>query len=429
MSNRPPGARPGADPTVPFRRAPWPEAPRPRRRWASGLRVAVAVLSAVVLLTSGYAWSVLRQVTGGLGTGSSLAATASPDGATDVLLIGLDSRTDAHGDPLPREVLDRLDAGDDSGTVNTDTIMLLRVPNSPGRPATVVSIPRDSYVPIPGFGTHKINSAYARAAGQARSQLTAQGVTGSALERRVDEAGRTELAATVADLTGVAVDHYAEVNLAGFAQVTEAVGGVPVCLNAPVHDTYSGADFPAGEQMLQGPAALSFVRQRHGLPRGDLDRIVRQQAFLGSLARQVLDAGTLLDPAELGRISDAVGRAVVVDQGWDLVGFGVQAAGTTGGDIAFGTIPTVRDDLRTRGDGTAVEVDPEAVRGYVAGLVDGPAADTAADTAGPGAAAPDATRPAAVDTPVAPAAFATGPGSPAPARAPAQPPSALPCVN
>jgi LCP family protein required for cell wall assembly len=86
------------------------------------------------------------------------------------------------------------------------------------------------------------------------------------LERQVDQAGRRSLVATVEQLTGASVDHYAEVNLAGFADITEAVGGVPVCLNAPVRDTYSDADLSAGPQTLQGAAAPAFVRQRHGLP-------------------------------------------------------------------------------------------------------------------------------------------------------------------
>ena len=227
------------------------------------------------------------------------------------------------------------------------------------------------YVSIPQHGTHKINSAYRRGADAARARLAAEGAGGTALQRQVDQAGRRSLITTVEQLTGASVDHYAEVNLAGFAEVTQAVGGVPVCLNARVRDRRSGADFAPGPQTVEGPAALAFVRQRHGLPRGDLDRVVRQQAFLASLAHEVLSAGTLADPAELSALITAVSRYVVVDPTWDLLAFAAQARGLTAGAISFRTIPTGRPDLPTPEDGVAVQVDPGAVRDFVATLSEG----------------------------------------------------------
>ena len=196
-------------------------------------------------------------------------------------------------------------------------------------------------------------------------------MTGPALEQQAAQAARRTLVTTVEQLTGVSVDHYAEVNLAGFADITQAVGGVPVCLNAPVRDSYSGADFPAGPQTLQGPAALAFVRQRHGLPRGDLDRVVRQQAFLASLAHEVLSTGTLADPAQVSGLIAAVSRYVVVDSGWDLLAFAAQARGLTAGAISFRTIPTGRPNLPTPDDGVAVQIDPRAVRDFVGTLSEG----------------------------------------------------------
>jgi LCP family protein required for cell wall assembly len=314
-----------------------------KRRWpraVRGMQTVVALLSVSVLMVTGYAWSAYHQLGAHLVTSDVLAPSRALDGATDILLVGLDSRTDAAGDPLPRQLLDALHAGPDEGTLNTDTLVLIRIPNDPTAPTTALSIPRDSYVFIPGFGMHKINSAYVRAADAARTTLAAQGVTGAALEQQSDQAGRRNLIATVEQLTGASVDHYAEVNLAGFAEITQAVGGVPVCLNAPVRDLYSGADFPAGRQTLSGAPALAFVRQRHGLPRGDLDRVVRQQAFLASLVHEILSAGTLADPAQLSRLIAAVSRYVVVDPGWDLLGFASQARGLTGGHVGFRTIPT-----------------------------------------------------------------------------------------
>jgi LCP family protein required for cell wall assembly len=336
-----------------------------------GVRVAVAVVSALVLMVTGYGWTAYRELGARLVTSDVLTQDRPSDGVTDILLVGLDSRTDAAGNPLPRELFDALDVGPDQGTLNTDTLILVRIPDEAGLPTTAVSIPRDSYVAIPGFGTHKINSAYARAAAAARTRLAAQGVTGPALEQQAAQAARRTLVTTVEQLTGVSVDHYAEVNLAGFADITQAVGGVPVCLNAPVRDSYSGADFAAGPQTLQGPAALAFVRQRHGLPRGDLDRVVRQQAFLASLAHEVLSTGTLADPAQVSGLIAAVSRYVVVDSGWDLLAFAAQARGLTAGAISFRTIPTGRPNLSTPDDGVAVQIDPRAVRDFVGTLSEG----------------------------------------------------------
>jgi LCP family protein required for cell wall assembly len=324
--------------------------------------------SVATLLVTGYGWSVYRHLNTQLTTSDVLGPARSPDGATDILLVGLDSRTDARGNPLPQQVLDALNAGPDEGTLNTDTLILVRIPNDPALKTTAVSIPRDSYVAIPGYGNHKINSAYARAMLATRTQLQAKGVSGAELDRQASQAGRRSLIATIEALTGSSVDHYAEVNLAGFAEITRTIGGVPVCVNAAVRDSYSGADFPAGPQTLSGPPALALVRQRHGLPRGDLDRVVRQQAFLASLAHKVLSAGTLANPAILSALIDVIGRYVVLDQGWDLLGFATRTQGLTGGNITFRTIPTGRLDLPTPSDGAAVQVDPHLVSSFFADL-------------------------------------------------------------
>ena len=127
-----------------------------------------------------------------------------------------------------------------------------------------------------------------------------QGVTGADLDRRSREAGRQKLIASVENLTGTTIDHYGEINLAGFVELTDALGGVSVCLNTAVRDSYSGIDLPAGQQSVSGAAALAFVRQRHGLDGGDLDRIGRQQAFAAGLAQRLQDGGRAVrrHPAE-----------------------------------------------------------------------------------------------------------------------------------
>jgi LCP family protein required for cell wall assembly len=367
------------------------------RRW---FQVVAVIVSVATLLVTGYGWSVYRHLNTELTTSDVLGPARPPDGATDILLVGMDSRTDAHGNPLPQQVLDELTAGPDTGDLNTDTLILVRIPNDPTLRSTAVSIPRDSYVAIPGFGTHKINSAYARAMLAARTQLQAKGVTGAELERQSRQAGRRTLIATVEALTGSSVDHYAEVNLAGFAEITSTLGGVPICLKAPTRDSYSGANFPAGPQTVSGASALEFVRQRHGLPRGDLDRVVRQQAFLAGLAHKVLSAGTLANPATLSQLITVIGRYVVVDQGWNLLGFAAQAQGLSGGNITFRTIPTGRPDLPTPSDGVAVQVDPTLVRSFFTNLATPPPA--------PGRAGPDSAAAAPVIVDVANATHRSG---------------------
>ena len=132
-------------------------------------------------------------------------------------------------------------------------------------------------------------------------------------------------------------------------ELTDALGGVPVCLNKPVHDTYSGVDLPAGYQTVSGPVALAFVRQRHGLDGGDLDRIARQQAFIAGLAQRLQSEGTLTDPATLSRLLDVVTRHVVIDKGWDVQQAAAQVGRVAGTDLSFHTIPTGRPDLETPG--------------------------------------------------------------------------------
>ena len=128
------------------------------------VRVAGAVASALVLLVTGYGWTAYRELGARLVTSDVLTRDRPSDGVTDILLVGLDSRTDAAGNPLPRQLLDALAVGPDEGTLNTDTLILVRMPDDPALPTTAVSIPRDAYVTIPRLGTHKINSAYRRAA-------------------------------------------------------------------------------------------------------------------------------------------------------------------------------------------------------------------------------------------------------------------------
>nr|WP_231375986.1 LCP family protein [Corynebacterium aquatimens] len=293
------------------------------------------------------------------------------DGAVDILLVGSDSRTDAQGNPLTDEELARLNAGTSEGELNTDTIILVRVPNDGSR-ATAVSIPRDTYVKDRRFGNSKINGIYGQYADEKREELVADGMSeGKKLEEYVSRAAQQGLVNAVSDLTGVEIDHYAQVGLLGFVLLTDAVGGVEVCLNEAVNEPLSGANFPAGYQTLNGTEALAFVRQRHDLPRGDLDRIVRQQAFMASLTQKVLSAGTLGNPNRLRELSTAVERSVVVDSGWDIMSMASQLSDLAAGNVTFATIPvTSANGVGDYGE-SIVTVDPNQVHAFMNDLSDG----------------------------------------------------------
>ncbi len=342
---------------------------------ARALRVLTTVIAVTIVVSTGVAWSKIRSFEGGINHISTAALGGSgDDGAIDILLVGVDSRTDAHGNPLSAEELATLRAGDDVST-NTDTIIVIRIPNN-GRSATAISIPRDSYVDAPDLGKMKINGVFGEVKLDTMKELIEnQGVDPAEGERRGTEAGREALIKTVAKLTGVTVDHYAEIGLLGFALITDALGGVDVCLKDAVYEPLSGADFPAGWQKLDGPQALSFVRQRHDLPRGDLDRVVRQQAVMASLAHRVISGKTLSSPATLNRLEEAVQRSVVLSDGWDIMNFVNQLQKLAAGNVAFATIP-VLDEAGWSDDGmqSVVRIDSDQVKEWVDSLLHGQAA-------------------------------------------------------
>ncbi|MFC4602526.1 LCP family protein [Rhodococcus kronopolitis] len=325
----------------------------------------MAVLSVLALVVTGFAWRSVDALEANLAT-ARLGLGGAKDGALDILMVGTDSRTDAHGNPLSQGELASLRAGSAEAD-NTDTIVLIRVPVD-GSSATALSIPRDSYVDVPGIGNSKVNAAFGATKAIELDRLKAEGESDAEAEAQATQSGREALIESVANLTGVTVDHYAEVGLLGFVLLTDAVGGVDVCLNNPVDEAMSGAKFAAGEQTLSGADALSFVRQRHDLPRGDLDRIVRQQVFMASLVHQVLSAKTLSNPGKLGQLSAAVQRSVVIDDDWDILGFARQLQGLAGGDVKFETIPVVDINAMTDYGESIVQVDPQAVRKYAASL-------------------------------------------------------------
>ncbi|TLW89625.1 LytR family transcriptional regulator [Saccharomonospora piscinae] len=337
-------------------------------------RTVVSLLSVAVLVLTGYGWQMLGSAQSNLATTDVFEDTepgAEPlDGAVDILLVGMDSRKDAQGNPLPREVLDELHAGDDEDNLQTDTMILVHIPQD-GTSATAISFPRDSWVELAGgYGNSRLNAAYRYAYNDTVNTLAAQGETD--LDVRDDQgkvAGRKNLIATIEQLVGRPgmIDRYAEVNLASFYEITKAVNGVDVCLREPVKEIKSGIDLPAGPQTIEGVDALSFVRQRIGLQGGDLGRINRQQAFLSGLARKMLSSEILLNPGRLSEVIGAVQKSVVLSEDWDLLTFADQMRGLSGGQIEFHTMPIVGD--ATIGGADVLQVDPAQVGEFVNELI------------------------------------------------------------
>jgi LCP family protein required for cell wall assembly len=225
-----------------------------------------------------------------------------PGRGTNWLLVGSDSR-----DGLTPQQQQDLATGGDVGSSRTDTILLIHIPTlGSSAPATVVSIPRDSFVSIPGQGKDKINSAFA--------------IGGASL-----------LIQTVEQTTGLRLDHYGEIGFSGFAVVVDALGGVTACPTAPIDDPLAGLDVPAGCQKLNGREALGYVRTRD-TPRADLDRMVNQRQFISALLQRATSPSVWLNPWRWYSVPHAAADALTVDQGdhvWDLARLGWALHGAT----------------------------------------------------------------------------------------------------
>ena len=343
-------------------------------------RTALALLAVAALGVTGLGYWEAHGLLGGITISRALGLDAprSSGGAMNILLIGLDSRKDQQGNELPVNILDKLHAGDSgSGGYNTNTLILVHV----GADDRVVafSIPRDDYVAVTGIKGYdhiKIKEAYGLTKAQTEDELQAEGVTDqSELERTGREAARAATLRAVRNLTGQPIDYFAEVNLAGFYDLAESLGGVEVCLNHAVYDEYSGADFPAGRQRLDAAQALAFVRQRHGLENGDLDRTHRQQAFLLAVMRQLRQSGVLGNLDAFRNLVAVARKDVVLSQGWGEEQL-QRIADLAGGEVEFRTLPVLRYEYI---DGQDVNIiDPAAIRAEISAAIAGPAASTTA---------------------------------------------------
>ena len=320
-------------------------------------RAVAGLLSLLLLLGSGYGWMADRALQSKITHVSGLAGGPDSDGrAQNVLLIGDDHRPTG----VSPEVLAQLHAGSDIGSTRTDTMMVLHIPADGSRP-TVISFPRDSWVDIPGHGKDKLNSAF---------------TIGSA-DGGGDAGGVRLLVQTIQQLTGLHIDHFVRISLLGFYQIAQKLGPIQVCLNEPARDSYSGIDLPAGVSKLDAAQALAFVRQRHGLPRGDLDREVRQQYFLSAALRTAVSNGIATNPNKLRSLLGAVGSALQTDPDLDLLRLATVFPHLSASDVRFTTIPILGTPTITDASGnqvSVVQVDRVALPAFIAQIT-GPSSD------------------------------------------------------
>jgi LCP family protein required for cell wall assembly len=281
---------------------------QPGRR---GRRIALVIGTIVAVLIAGVAGTYF-WLDGKLNTDVTLPATSLTSAGTNWLITGSDSRAG-----LSRAEIDALHVGFDEGTLNSDSIMLLHTGS--GR-AVLISIPRDSYVNIPGHGYNKINAALAYG-------------------------GASLLIQTVESVTGLKIDHYMGIGFGGLVAVVNKIGGVPICLKTAISDSYSGVHLSAGCHNLNGTEALAFVRDRHSFATQDLQRIQDQRAFISALLNKATSPGVYLNPFTALPFGSTAASSMSVDKGTSLLDL-VHAASALR-DPQTGTVPIASSNYHT----------------------------------------------------------------------------------
>ncbi|MFQ6195145.1 LCP family protein [Streptomyces sp. NPDC000405] len=307
------------------------------RDWRKRIKIGAIALVATALVVSvgTYFWAdgkMRREV-----DLNKVADRPAAGSGTNYLIVGSDSR-----EGLSEADKKNLHTGSADGK-RTDSMMILHTGDNG---TTMLSLPRDSYVTIPAFTGATSGKQYAQSTHK--------------LNRAYSDGGAELLVRTIEYNTGLRIDHYAEIGFGGFRNLVDALGGVDMCLDKPVKDRDSGADFKAGCQTLDGAQSLAFVRQRHQEADQDLGRMRNQQKFLNTLAKQAASPSTVLNPFRLYPVIGSGLDTLVVDKDmglWDLASMFWAMKGVTGGDGQQLTVPIGNPNLPTRSDGEAVAWD------------------------------------------------------------------------
>jgi LCP family protein required for cell wall assembly len=286
------------------------------------LLIVCSAMSALVMLVAGSAWGITSYVNDSVGRVNAGTAGTPSSGPLNIVLAGVDVRSG-----LTRHQQLQLHVGRTVSS-NSDTMMLIHVSGDRSQ-VTVVSLPRDSWVNIPGHGMNKINAAY----GLGGPRLVVQ---------------------TVEQNTGLTVNDFVQVNFLGFVKVIDALGGVNVCLPFAVNDSYSGLHLSAGRHHVNGVTALKYARDRHSFALSDLARIQNQQRLLSSLLNEAISSGTLANPLKLSRFLRAALSAVKVDQGLNVASLADQLRGISLHNVKFMTVPLSSVNYQTSTGQSAV---------------------------------------------------------------------------
>lgn len=335
------------------------------RRWGMWLS---AVLAFAILTTSGVGWGMVQHLDDSLNRVDPFGdLTHRPDDdSLDFLVVGTDER-----EGVPRKTLAKLHAGGSSCDC-TDTILLVHL--SPDRDrATVVSIPRDSYLPIPAHRDKKSGKHVSHQKGKINA---AYGMGGPSLT--VD---------AVEQATGIRIDHYLQVNFLSFVSTVDALGGVEVCTPTPLKDPKSGLDLRAGTSKLDGATALQYVRSRHLDASADVGRMKRQQKFLAQVLKQMRSSGTLFNPTKLNRVLSAALSSVKADKDLTMskmISLASSLKGLSPANTSFVTVPTASVNHRVPGWGSTVRWDKPATKRLFSAIREDQPIDGAKPTRGSG---------------------------------------------
>ncbi|OBF34098.1 transcriptional regulator [Mycobacterium sp. ACS1612] len=347
---------------------------RSRRQALATGRVLGALAAVAALAVTAAGWSGYRNLSGGITTSQALVgAPASVGGDENILIMGLDSRLDQHGQPLPQDIYDALHAGDETvGGYNANVLILLHLSGG-GANVSAVSVPRDDYVDLPGCPSGvckgKVKQAYGLAYQQKMDSLS-DSIAQSSREQTAREAGRKAEINTVRNLLSVSIDHFIEVTLGAFFQIAQVVQPITVCLNDDTSDSYSGADFHRGVQQINAAQAMAFVRQRRDANDElftDMDRTRRQQAFIVSLVTALRHGGALSNPADLKNLLQVAEQNIAVDDGFDLARFVDRASSLADSRLTLYTLPISEFGQNSQGEDVNI-VDVQGIRQIVHSL-------------------------------------------------------------
>ena len=314
---------------------PRPHRPRRRSRIPRPLRLGATLMVLVLVIVLGWGAGLTMWANSRIEHVDALSGAEDTPGTT-YLIAGSDRR---EGDAVTE---------DGTKGARADTMMLLH--KAPGGNSYLVSLPRDTLVDIPGYGTYKLNAAFSFG-------------------------GAELLVETVEEFTGLTVDHYVEIGFDGVSDVVDSVGHVNLCIDQDVDDEKSGLVMTEGCHDVEGEQALAFVRARYFDPTADIGRQERQQQFIGALMERVTSPSVMLNPVAQVRLAGAGSGALTTSESTGIIDVGRMAL-TARSAMNAGSTPTIPIEdpqYRTNHSGVAILTDDEDIAAFFASVGEGTA--------------------------------------------------------